>query len=91
MSQKLFIKKIVFFCILIGSLAVVLNETSSPKGEPIDYLGALTVKHERAKSIKTPRLIFAGGSNLAFGINSKEIQSKIKIPDRNIYIFFLNN
>jgi hypothetical protein len=39
----------------------------------------LKIKHELIEAIKTPKLIFAGGSNLAFGIDSKEIADSLGI------------
>lgn len=45
-----------------------------------DYTAGIILKHKRLNSIKTKTIIFAGGSNLAFGINSAEIESELKTP-----------
>lgn len=49
-----------------------------------DYLLAIIDKHARLDSIQSPRMIFAGGSNLAFGLNSAEIQKEFNIPVVNL-------
>lgn len=51
-----------------------------------DYQASISLKHKRLDSIKGRRVIFAGGSNLAFGIDSKEIQEQIKEPVVNMGI-----
>ncbi len=41
-------------------------------------------KHKRANALPSPKLILAGGSSLAFGINSKMIQDSLHIPVANL-------
>ncbi len=46
-----------------------------------NYLAAIIDKHERLKNTKSPRIIFIGGSNLAFGLDSKQVEDSL---NRNV-------
>lgn len=48
------------------------------------YVGGLIGKHHRIDSIATAKIIFAGGSNLAFGINSQMIEEEFHLPVVNL-------
>lgn len=48
------------------------------------YLSAIIDKHKLLESIKQPRLIFVGGSNLALGLDSSKIEKELKIPVVNM-------
>lgn len=43
-------------------------------------------KHERLESIKSPKIILAAGSNMAFGIDSEKIEKEFSIPVVNLSI-----
>ena len=47
-------------------------------------MAAMIDKHRRLESLGPPRLIFVGGSNLAFGIDSERIEKEIGIPTVNM-------
>lgn len=49
-----------------------------------DYMAGIIKKHRFLDSVKTKKIIFAGGSNLAFGINSSEIEQEFKTPVVNL-------
>ena len=49
-----------------------------------DYLAALSDKHRRVHEVKGPTLIFAGGSNLAFGLDSEQIEKGFLMPTVNL-------
>jgi hypothetical protein len=49
-----------------------------------DYMAAIIDKHAEAAKIKGPKIIFAGGSNLAFGLNSEEIKQKFGVSVINL-------
>ena len=49
-----------------------------------DYLDAIIDKHNNLKNTKSPRIILCGGSNLAFGIDSKRINDSIQLPVINM-------
>ena len=40
------------------------------------YLSSLIDKHERLDSMESPRLVFVGGSNLMFGVDSERIEKE---------------
>ncbi len=83
--MKDFLFKVTGFFVGILALyytAVFINSIRIEPGN--DYMAAIIDKHERVNSIKSPRLIFAGGSNLAFGINSEKIQSETGLPVVNM-------
>ncbi len=49
-----------------------------------DYMAAMIDKHERADKIGSPKIILAGGSNIAFNINSARVQDELNLPVVNI-------
>lgn len=63
-----------------------------------DYMTAIIDKKELCEQTPSPKIIFAGGSNLVFGINSKSIEDQINVPVVNLGLhaglgveFILNN
>lgn len=51
---------------------------------PDDYLAILIDKHKISEDIKTPKIIFVGGSNLAFGIDTKVLRENFGRPVVNM-------
>jgi hypothetical protein len=51
-----------------------------------NMLYALVDKHDRLDSIEGPRLIFVGGSNLLFGLDSREVEAQVGMPVVNMGI-----
>lgn len=47
-------------------------------------MAAIADKHKRVDEINRPKIILAGGSNLAFGINSKKLQDEFDVPVVNL-------
>ena len=80
--QKLLLKSLLFFVIIIG--LITYTSLFIPKSDPDSYLAILNDKHRIADSIKTPKLILVGGSNLGFGLNSKILRKEIGIPTANL-------
>ncbi len=75
--MKFFLAEFLGFSLL---LSVALYLGSLHYGSPVassDFLDAIIDKNAILDTTPSPRLIFCGGSNLAFGIDSKEIESKI--------------
>jgi hypothetical protein len=72
-------KRFAFNCAIFISIVVVtifiLNRNYFPSKLSLssNYDGAIVDKHDYANHIRSPRIIFCGGSNVAFGINSPEI------------------
>src|ERR1700722_8464973 len=48
------------------------------------YMNAMIEKHKKAEMIKGPKIIMTGGSSVAFGIDSKELQDSLKMPVVNL-------
>ena len=79
-------KKFIVNTSLFASLVVVAFALLHrlPDNSRNTYLGGLAGKHHRIDSITTPKMIFAGGSNLAFGINSQMIEEEFHLPVVNL-------
>ena len=52
-----------------------------------NYFAAIADKHKYAQSIQKPKIILAGGSNLAFGIASDSIEKKVNLPVVNLGLY----
>tara|TARA_B100001146_G_scaffold221005_1_gene230655 strand:+ start:16595 stop:17500 length:906 start_codon:yes stop_codon:yes gene_type:complete len=68
--------------LLLFWLLTLWAETNEVKKN--DYLHAIVAKHQRADSLEGTRIILTGGSNMAFGIDSKRIQDSLKLPVVNL-------
>lgn len=75
--RKFLIKSICFFGVLVLCYFIIYKITYNQAAVKNDFMAAIIDKHEIANGIKQPKLIFAGGSNLAFGIDSELIEKKI--------------
>jgi len=53
-----------------------------PEGN--DYAEATVLKHERLDSIEGPKIVLVGGSNLAFGIDTLQMQTETGCPVMNM-------
>ena len=49
-----------------------------------DYMAAMIDKHERADQIGSPKIVIAGGSNIAFNIDSERVQDELNMPVVNL-------
>jgi hypothetical protein len=52
-----------------------------------NYFAAIADKHKYAQSIQKPKIILAGGSNLAFGIASDSIEKALQRPVVNLGLY----
>jgi hypothetical protein len=77
----MFLRKVVVFAALVlaGQLAIALWPVP-----PIGYLAAVADKQERLASLESPKLVFVGGSNLSFGIDSGRIEADLHRPVANM-------
>lgn len=83
--RKFLINILVFFAIFgVLIFAVHFFTRSVSEKSSNDYLGAIIDKHQRLASYKEPVLIFTGGSNLPYGINSELISRELKMPVVNL-------
>jgi len=65
--------------LLAGSLFFIPDFVSKNS-----ILGGLLDKHETLKKIKTEKIIFVGGSNISFGLDSKKIAAEFNKPVINM-------
>ena len=80
--MKAFLIKTFLFVFICFAGLLILGLSRKP---PVnDYMAAIIDKHAKADAIKVPKIIFAGGSNLAFGLNSEEIQQRFGVPVINL-------
>ncbi len=79
--NKFILKTGVFLLII---LVFVIYFGSFKASNPDDYLAILIDKHKISESIKTPKILLVGGSNLAFGINSKVLEQNLGVPVINM-------
>lgn len=71
-----FIKKITLLVLLIlfTCLVIVLIPNSS------DYMGAFIDKQKTLEIVESPKVVFVGGSNLAFGLDSPLVEKTLGFP-----------
>lgn len=79
--MKKFVIKFLTFSIIILALFFLLLALA-PINESY-YMFALKSKYNRLDTLSNPRIIFIGGSNIAFGIDSKEIEDSLNINIHN--------
>jgi hypothetical protein len=82
--MKLFISKLLIFFSILGLATVAINLSAKKTRSASDYMSAIIDKHNRAQQIKCPKIIIAGASNAAFGINSEKIEKTFNIPVVNM-------
>lgn len=66
------------------SLILALPILDGKKEATTEFMAAMQDKHERIEAIHTPKLILAGGSNLIFGVDSRQLEKELKIPVANL-------
>jgi hypothetical protein len=81
--KSFLIKAVVFISLIALSIVALYFENPIVKNTN-DYLSAIIDKHKKLETTNPPRIILVGGSNLAFGVDSKEIQDSIGIPVINM-------
>ena len=73
------------------SLAVVLTGIMlgqyDARAQDDNYLAAVLEKDRIIRSAKSPKVILVGGSNLAFGIDSKMMQDSLRMPVVNMGLY----
>jgi hypothetical protein len=55
-----------------------------PRASRSKFFSGLTIKHHRLSNTSSPRVIFVGGSNLAFGLDNDLIEKELCIPVVNM-------
>lgn len=84
--KKFFYKSFVFFVLIsttVSALSFTYKKIFSRKS---DYMASIIDKHKRLAQIDSNRLLLVGGSNLAFGIDSKMIEQNFDVNVINMGI-----
>ena len=74
--RNFILRTLLFFAIQVLVCAVLYIGGRGDKSEDRHYLSSLIDKHERLDSMESPRLVFVGGSNLMFGVDSERIEKE---------------
>jgi len=83
--MKKFLLKLLLFITINGLILLLILLCYRPNVHlKTDYLAAIIDKHASAESITKPKILLIGGSNLAFGIDSKLLQDSIGLPVVNM-------
>ncbi|SDQ00083.1 hypothetical protein SAMN05428975_5232 [Mucilaginibacter sp. OK268] len=82
--KKFLIRAILFSLLIIVSLVAIVVLVSPLVRGKNDYVAATIDKESRLHSLPSPKIIFVGGSNLAFGINSSAISKEFNYPVVNM-------
>jgi hypothetical protein len=80
-----FLRKTVFLLLLLVILFSLIQVLVAPRIRDYnEFMAASIDKELRHKILPSPRLVFIGGSNLAFGIDSKKISDSLALPVANL-------
>jgi hypothetical protein len=83
--MRKFIFSIIAFSFLIVSIYILISYSVKPKAIiNNNFLAAIIDKHNRIDQLHCPKIIFAGGSNIAFGLNSEEVEKEFSVPVVNL-------
>lgn len=71
------------FAILLSLVLLALSQLPAPPRE-VSFLEAIHDKHRRLEETASPKLVIVGGSNVAFGMDSLQLESGTRIPVVNL-------
>ncbi|MBV6479711.1 MAG: hypothetical protein HGGPFJEG_02503 [Ignavibacteria bacterium] len=83
--KKLYLN-IVFLMLLVGLTVIFLYRRQSTVYSSDNYLASIIDKNNLLKNTVSPRIIFVGASNLAFGIDSERMEKEFGMPVINMGI-----
>ena len=81
--MKKFLKRIIVFFILFGLVFLVGIFLPVTPGAKKNMLAYKIQKDSLLTNVKSPRIIFVGGSNLVFGLNSQIVKDSLKMNPIN--------
>jgi len=76
--MKFFTKIFLIIILVAGTIALIVTREKTVYDEN-NFYGALIDKNKLLESTPSPRIIFVGASNLAFGLDSKKIHDELGI------------
>lgn len=83
--MKKFILSLLLFSFIVVTLYASLSYYVKPKNTVSnDFMASIADKHKRIDNLNCPKILFVGGSNLAFGLNSEEIEKAYAVPVVNL-------
>jgi len=81
--RKLILNSIIFICIF--ALIILFSLFLIPNRRIVNNsLYANIDKHHRLDSLPSPKIVFVGGSNLAYGLNSKRVEDSLHMSVVNM-------
>jgi hypothetical protein len=81
--MKRFIYKICYFLGVLGIILLLFVITPGTPRSKNNYLASKSLKDSLLDNVPNPRIIFVGGSNLVFGLNSQMVKDSLKINPIN--------
>jgi hypothetical protein len=85
---KFILQSILFSILLIAGYWFIASHTSLSRGNyygfSFGYMSGLKIKHQRAKEITQPKIMFVGGSSLAYGMDSELVEKTLLVPVVNL-------
>ncbi|MGH1336617.1 MAG: hypothetical protein ACRBFS_10850 [Aureispira sp.] len=85
---KFIIETILFSILVITGYLFIAHYAPISKddyhGFSYSYMAGIKLKHQRAQAITSPKIVFVGGSNLAYGMDSEMIEKAFSIPVVNL-------
>ena len=77
--------KIAVYIVLLSGICFLFQMLIAPKVRDNNaFVGATIDKEKRLSELKSPRLIFVGGSNLALGLDSKKVSDSLHLNIANM-------
>lgn len=75
-----FLSRLFLFSGILLIFLYLISLPIRPAQNKSDYMAAIIDKHQRLATIPGRRILIAGGSSVAFGIDSKKIEDTFRIP-----------
>ena len=89
-AQRAGVKRLLLRIFVLASLVVLtgiaLGQYDS-RAQDDNYLAAVLEKDRIIRNAESPKIILVGGSNLAFGIDSKMMQDALRMPVVNMGLY----
>lgn len=82
--MKLFVTRVVLFLAIFSLAAGIMFFVTGNLAAINGRMGVTIDKHQRLESIRSPKIILVGGSNLHYGINSKLLEDSLGMPVVNM-------